>query len=182
MNNIERLMVDGYLYGNEEDVNLVKEEKKTIAYLQSKLNYEDLETALKIYDKVVKERIFKTPVGFEFLKVMRYEMMKRGMPEEKIQPIPLYMVFSKKEEQRPVRIFQMKENTNELKKILRTSLWMNIALGILVIGMFMIALFGNTTTILNYKYKIENQYAGWEQELEEREAIVREKEAELKIK
>lgn len=182
MNNIERLVVDGYLYGNEEDVNLVKEEKKTAAYLSSKINYEDLETTLKIYDKAVKDRIFKTPAGFEYLKVMRYEMMKRGMPEERIQPIPLYMVFSKKTEERPVRIFQLKENKDEIKKILRMSLWMNIALGILVVGMFMITLFGNNTTILNYKHKIENQYAGWQQELEEREAIVRQKEAELGIK
>lgn len=182
MKNAERLIIDGYLYGNEEDVNLAKEEKKTAVYLQSKINYDDIETALKIYEKAVKDKIFKTPVGWEYLKVMRYEMIKRGMPEEKISPIPLYLVFSKKEEAKPVRIFQIKEDKNELKETLRISLWANIALIILVVGMFLITLFGDNTNILNYKYKIENEYAGWHQQLQEREAAIREKEAELNIR
>ena len=37
MKNEERLVFDGYLYGNEEDVNLAKEERKTARFLQSKI-------------------------------------------------------------------------------------------------------------------------------------------------
>ena len=181
MKNEERLVFDGYLYGNEEDVNLAKEERKTARFLQSKINYDDIQMALKIYDKAIKDKIFKTPVGFEFLKVMRFEMIKRGMPADNIQPIPLYLVFSKEAEQRPVRIFQVKERDDKLKENFRISLWANIAMIILVIGMFVITLFGDNTNIVNYRYKIENEFVSWEQELEEREAIVREKEAALGI-
>ena len=181
MKNEERLVFDGYLYGNEEDVNLAKEERKTARYLQSKINYDDIQTTLKIYDKAIKDKIFKTPVGFEFLKVMRFEMIKRGMPSDNIQPIPLYLVFSKEAEQIPVRIYHVKERDDKLKENFKISLWANIALGILVIGMFMITLFGDNTNILNYKYKIENEYVIWQQELEEREAVILEKEAQLGI-
>lgn len=181
MKNEERLIFDGYLYGNEEDANLAKEERKTVRFLQSKINYEDIQTSLKIYDKAIKDKIFKTPVGFEFLKVMRYEMIKHGMPAEKIQPIPLYLVFSKEAEKRPVRIYQVKERDDKLKENFRISLWANIAMGILVIAMFAMTLFGDNTNILNYKYKIENEYVIWQQELEEREAVILEKEAELGI-
>ena len=66
MKNEERLMVDGYLYGNEEDVKLAKEEKKTAEYLESKINYDDMQTTLRIYNKAIKDKIFKTPAGFEF--------------------------------------------------------------------------------------------------------------------
>ena len=181
MKNEERLVVDGYLYGNEEDVKLVKEEKKTARFLQSKINYEDTQTTLKIYEKAIKDKIFKTPAGWEFLKIMRFEMLKRGIPVEIIPAIPLYQVFSKEEEKRPVRIYQVKEQDGKLKEALRISLWINIALGILVVGMFIITLFGDNTNILNYKYKIENEYVEWQQQLEEREAVVREKENELGI-
>lgn len=181
MKNEERLVVDGYLYGNDMDVKLARDEKKKIEYLETKLNYEDIQTTLKIYDKAVKDKIFKTPVGFEFLKKMRYEMVKRGMPEENIQAIPLYLVFSKEADVRPVRVFQVKERADGSKEALRLSLWANIALVILVIGMFLITLFGDNTNIINYKYKIENEYSIWQQELEEREAIIREKEAELRL-
>ena len=98
MRNEERLMVDGYIYGNEDDVKLAKEEKKTAEYLEERINYDDLQTTLRIYNKAVKDKIFKTPVGFEFLKKMRNEMILRGMPEENIGGIPLYKVFSKEEE------------------------------------------------------------------------------------
>ena len=36
MRNEERLIVDGYLYGNEDDVKLAKEEKKTAKKASSK--------------------------------------------------------------------------------------------------------------------------------------------------
>ena len=181
MENKERLVFDGYLYGDEDDVKLAKEEMKTAKFLQSKINYDDIQMTLKIYDKAIKDKIFKTPAGFEFLKVMRYEMIRRGMPAENIQPIPLYQVFSKEAEKRPVRIFQVKERDDNLKENFRISLWANIGLVILVIGMFLITLFGNNTNILNYKYKVQNEYVIWQQELEAREAVIAEKEAELGI-
>ena len=174
-------MVDGYLYGNEDDVKLAKEEKKTAEYLESKINYDDVQTTLRIYNKAIKDKIFKTPAGFEFLKKMRNEMIKRGMPEENIGGIPLYKVFSKEEDNKPVRIFQVKENNDGTKEILRFSLWANIGLIIIVIGMFIITIIGENVNILNYRYKIENEYSAWQQELEEREAVIREKEAELRL-
>ena len=181
MKNEERLMVDGYLYGNEDDVKLAKEEKKTAEYLETKINYDDVQTTLRIYNKAIKDKIFKTPAGFEFLKKMRNEMIKRGMPEENIGGIPLYKVFSKEEDNKPVRVYQVKENNDGTKEMLRFSLWANIGLIIIVIGMFIITIIGENVNILNYRHKIENEYSVWQQELEEREAVIREKEAALRL-
>lgn len=180
MKNEERLLFEGYLYGNEEDVQLAKEEKKKAMYIESKINYDDLQTTLKVYEKAVKEKVFRTPAGNEFLKKMRSEMIKRGMPVDKIPPIPLYQVFSKEVETRPIRIFQVKESKDDSKEMLQKSIWLNIGLIILVIGMFLITMFGENTNIINYRYKIENEYSVWQQELEAREAVIREKEAQLK--
>ena len=181
MKNEERLIVDGYLYGNEDDVKLAKEEKKTVEYLETKINYDDVQTTLRIYNKAIKDKIFKTPAGFEFLKKMRNEMIKRGMPEENIGGIPLYKVFSKEDDDKPVRVFQVKENNDGTKEMLRFSLWANIALVIIIIGMFIITITGENVNILNYRHKIENEYAAWQLELEEREAVIREKEAQLRL-
>ena len=107
-------------------------------------------------------------------------MIRRGMPVEKIPPIPLYQVYSKDVDTRPIRIFQIKEKKDDTREMLRKSIWINIALVVLVIGMFMITMFGENTNIVNYRYKIENEYSLWQQELEEREAIIEEREAQLK--
>ena len=50
MNNEERLLFDGYLYGNDEDEQLAKEEKKKALFIESKINYDDLQTTLKVYE------------------------------------------------------------------------------------------------------------------------------------
>ena len=182
MKNEEHFMVDGYLYGNEEDVKLAREEKKTAEYLETKINYDDLQTTLKIYNKAIKDKIFKTPAGLEYLKRMRNEMIRRGMPEDNISGIPLYKVFSKEEDNKTVRIFQVKQSDDGTKEMLRFSLWANIAFVLIIVGMFIISLTGENVTIMNYRYKIENEYSIWQQELEEREAVVRQKEAELRLK
>lgn len=180
MKNEERLIVDEYMYGNDIDAQLAKEEKKKALYIESKMNYEDIQTTLKIYEKAIKDKIFRTPTGYDFLKKIRKEMIKRGVPEEKIVPIPLYQIYSKEADVRPIRVFQVKEAEDNSKDMLRKSLWLNLGLIVLVIGMFCITMFGNNTNILNYKYKIENEYSIWQQQLEEREAEIREKEAQLK--
>ena len=70
---------------------------------------------------------------------------------------------------------------SQLRASLRKSVILNILLILLVIAMFVITLTGNNPTILNYEQKLQNKYAGWEQELTERENAVREKERELSL-
>ena len=182
MKNEERLIIDGYRFLNDNDAKLATEEKKKIAYLETKLNYENIDVALKIYEKVIKEKVFKTPIGIEYLIKIRSELMRKGIPEERIPAIPLTKNYSVEEDKRPVRILQVKEAKDNNKELLRASLWLNIGLFLLVIGMLFITLMGENTNMLNYRYKLENDYAIWEQELQEREAKVLEKERELNIK
>jgi len=47
--------------------------------------------------------------------------------------------------------------------------------------MFWIARNSNAPNILNYETALRNWYASWEQDLVERERVVKEKERELKI-
>lgn len=183
MKDEERLVVDGYLYGSEADVALAREEKKKAKYLETKINYEDTQVAWKIYEMALKEKIFKTPTGISCLLKFRVELIKRGIPAEDISPIPLYHIYAEEEEEKeekPVRVIQVKEKKEDRRDALRMSLWANIILGILVLAMFMITMFGSNTNILNYRYKLENEYSSWKQELEEKESELREKEAELK--
>jgi hypothetical protein len=47
--------------------------------------------------------------------------------------------------------------------------------------MFVIAINSNQPNILNYQRVLQNRYAGWEQELTDREQAIRDKERELNI-
>ena len=50
---------------------------------------------------------------------------------------------------------------------------------VLIGVMFYISTTGSTPTVLNYEKALQNRYATWEQELEQRESEIREKEKEL---
>lgn len=52
---------------------------------------------------------------------------------------------------------------------------------ILVIVMFVISTTSSNPNILNYERAIQNRYVEWEQQLSDREQVVREKEKELLI-
>ena len=56
-----------------------------------------------------------------------------------------------------------------------------LLLAIAVLFMFYVALSSDKPNILNYEKALQNKYASWEQDLTQREHVVREKELELKI-
>lgn len=75
-----------------------------------------------------------------------------------------------------------KEDTlKQTKKRIGISVLVNVFLVIVVIGMMIVSLTGDNPNILNYENKLLDKYAQWQQELTEREQVIREKERELKI-
>lgn len=181
MKNEEQFKVNGFLFGNNDDVKQAREEVGNIKFLEQKISFEDTGATLRIYEKAIEERIFKTPVGFGFLRKMQMEMMERGVPEENIKPIPMYQVYSRKEEVKPARIFKKKIKPDKTKLYLRYSVLLNLIFLFIVVGMFVISFFGEMPNIVNYRYRIQNEYSVWEQELTEREERIKEKERELNL-
>lgn len=181
MKNEELFKVGGYIFGNQEDVKKAQEEEKTISYLAQKINFNDTTTTLRIYEKAIQEKVFVTPVGFEFLRRMQRELLSRGVPEEAIRPVPLYQVYSRIEVEKPARKIKRKIKPDKTKVYLGTSILVNITLVAAIIGMFIISLIGETPNMINYRHRIENEYSAWDQELTERETRIKEKERELNL-
>ena len=174
---------EGYHFGSLEDAEQARTEKKKAEYFEERLNGKNTKNILAVYDKILDERIFETPVGWEYVKQLQQELRQLGVPEERIRPIPLYVTFAHKEQSTMEAL--VRERVKPSRKIspdrkkLRTSVIVNIFLGVLVVAMFVITLISDNPNILNYKKAIVNQYAAWEQELTEREKLVRQKETEL---
>lgn len=183
----EKKEIEGYLFLNDKDADMAALERRKIDYLEEHVDYDEPEAILRIYEKAINDRIFKTPVGIVYLKKMRdYLLLQESIEPEKVVPIPLYQNFSGelRENQNPARSrVKPSEKQKEDKKLLRfiLSVILNILLGMAIIAMFVITLKADQPNILNYEKAITNQYASWEQELTERERIIREKERELNI-
>lgn len=174
--------VGGYRFGSTEDAELAEAELKKSLYFEEKLKGRSIQNVLAVYDKLIDEKIFCTPVGWEYLRSLQEKLCMAGVPEETIRPVPMYVVFAHKQEPEN-SVFDRIRPTRKVskdKKYLRTSLTVNVFLAVLVIAMFIITTTSENPNILNYKKAITDQYASWEQELTEREQELREKEAELR--
>lgn len=181
----ENLLVEGYRFGSYQDAKLAEEEQKKAEYFKEKTAGRSARNLLAVYDKMLDEKIFATPVGWAYLKEVQEELRSLGLSEDMIRPIPMYVTFchmtgdeiDKTVVRQRIRPSRKKAKTDKFK----ISLLVNVFFVILVLAMFAITLNSDNPNILNYKKAVVNQYATWEQELSEREERVKEKERQLQI-
>ncbi|MBO6113106.1 MAG: hypothetical protein J6P45_08685 [Lachnospiraceae bacterium] len=182
----DKLIVNGIRYISVHDAAAAKEEIKKIDYIKSRMNFNNPEEVYAIYDKMIDNRLFVTPTGYEFLfDIKKYLEDAPGIDNSSIKVIQTESLFTQRarnearaENRPPSREQDLK---NELKKNqtgYRTSVIINIFLVILVIAMFVIALSSDTPNMLNYRTAIENEYSEWEEELKKRESELSRREKE----
>ncbi len=175
--------VDGFFFQNNEDADLAKEEIKKIKYISEKLDMNNSEAVLTIYNKMLKSNIFLTPVGYGYLRELQSTLYKcTEVPDDQIGDIPVRISYAAALKQKNMGSDTENELTlppkkkKDFKREYKGSLFVNAVLVLMLIAMFIIALNSNNPNILNYRTAIENEYAEWEQELTAREAALREKE------
>ena len=173
----KEFLVDGFLFQDEELAQMAKKEAGGIRYIKDKTSMDDPEMVLQIYNKIIEQKMFETQVGISYLKELQeYLQTMPAIRKEEIKPIPVEEIIRKE-------FVTVKEQDDKVKKVsdgkTRVSRGLNVVLVLIIIAMFIITLTSDHPNILNYEEKLLDRYAGWEQELEEREKQVREKEAEL---
>ena len=178
-------IVEGFQFGTEQDANLAKNEKLRVERLEERLDYNSPEMIYAVYKKAVDNRVFKTPVGYEFLKKLQKILVQNPNFDKNIDEIPVQGVYSLRESTAPAAL-RVKASTAKPKPTkkaigLRASLFINAVLLLLIALMFYISMESSNPTVLNYERAVQNKYSEWEKELSERESAIREKERELLI-
>lgn len=175
--------INGFQFGSERDAKQAKSEELKIQKLEDKMDYRNPHMVLMVYQKAIENRIFKTPVGYEYLKQLQKTLKESPLIREDVPPIPISQVYNLRDSTAPV--VEKVKGTQKPKKpkkekqeffTRKTSICVNVILVILIGIMFYISTTGSTPTVLNYEKAIQNRYATWEQELEQRESEIREKE------
>ncbi len=166
---------EGFSFPNQTEAKLATKEKKQVDYIESKLNYADVSQVYSIYEKAIGDQIFRTPVGMIYLKhLQNYLNNHKDKLDKEITPIPVRTVKN-------IRRPDTKQEIAKRKFGTTVSVALNVLLAMAVAFMFYVALSSENPNILNYETALENRYAAWEQELDTREQVIREKELELKI-
>lgn len=184
MSKIDELVIDGYRFSSIEDATLAKMELQKIEILNQRMDYNDPGAVVLVYNKALENRVFKTPIGYEYMKKMQKYLLENSDKVGEVQDIPLYNMFSniiRKNPQIVKKRVDTKKPVAKKSMSLKTSILLNIILVVLAGAMFFITLDSKNPNIINYEKAIVNQYASWEQDLTDRENIIRETEKQLKI-
>ena len=95
LEDVGRFSAEGYSFYTEKDAALAENEKRKVQYLEARMDYAHPESILRIYNKAIDERIFKSPVGHFFLKSLQDYLAKQpGIAKESIADIPMYVSFA----------------------------------------------------------------------------------------
>ena len=83
-------VVSGFAFYSEKDAGLAEQERQKIAYLDKHIDHADIQSVLAIYKKALEDRVFRTPVGLEYLRELQGELRAREEElGEEVPPIPL---------------------------------------------------------------------------------------------
>lgn len=185
--------VGGFAFDNLDITEKAGKEEEGIRYIKNRTDMDNPDMVLQVYRQMVDQRLFETPVGFAFL----YELQEylTAIPYIKDEDIPPIVVITsgQPEIKRKTKITeknkkiskqpQKKETprTRQTKNLdfkirFRTSLFINIVLLLIMIGMFAVAATSESTNILNYENQLIQKYEDWEKELTLREEKLNEQE------
>lgn len=166
--------MDGFLFQDQALAEKAQRELAGIRYIKGKTNMSRPKMVLQVYNKIIEQKLCETPIGIGYLRdLQEYLQTNPSIDKADIQPIPVEEIIR----QDFVPAKAQGETKNSAK--LRISLAGNLILLLLVIGMFAVTLSSKLPTILDYKEKLLDEYASWEQELNQREQAVKAKEHEL---
>ncbi len=85
----DELVVGGIAFNDPESANKARTEQKRIDALNKKMDYEDVNATLSLYQKARDNQVFTTPVGIAYLMRLQDYLYEKGVDESLIAPIIL---------------------------------------------------------------------------------------------
>lgn len=192
-------LVEGYQFSTKEEAKKAERELAKVRALNAKLDEDNLQAVKALYVTALDQQVFETQIGLSYLRNLQMRLIGEGELTAEEKPLPvLYskaaseaeknlmkedyaVALSQARDEMKKKIGEQKELAKQARQKCKMLTAAAGVLAVMVIVMFIITLTGKNENIINYKNAITNQYAEWEQDLTNREAAIREKEAELGI-
>lgn len=176
----------GFAFSDKKMMEKAIKETEGIAFAKKKIDKQAPESVLPIYQQMVERQLFRTPVGYSFLfEVQKYLKTAGSIDPEQIPPIPVegkYENETEKESKKELKkekvetVREIKEKNVDFKRRFYICVYIIVVLFMIIIGMFAVTVTSDNINILNYENALIEKYEMWERELEEREAILEERE------
>lgn len=158
----------GFTFTSEAQLTEAKKEAEAIAYIRSQADLSNVKTVVKLYNRLVEKGTMVTELGISFLKELRSRAMESGtVAESSLRPLPEPV---RKEllqtEKKPSKDRKLMEYYRERSKNLTIAV---VILCLTIAVLIGIRLFGTASPFEDYEQKVLDEYAGWKEELTEKE-------------
>lgn len=171
----------GHTFEDEKQLLLAKKEAEAIEYLRAKTDFNNGEMLLRLYYRIIDNKMMETEIGVDFLIEIRKRIIEMGiMKEEQLKEVP--ELKKRKAKQKAAEKKSRELLLIEKVKRQNAILWVVcLFLSALVVGMFVILLTGKRSPLaLRYEEELINKYASWAQDLTEKEQKLNDRIAELR--
>ena len=177
----ETLIVEGFVFPSFKEAQIAQKEQSNIEVIRKRIQDADSQSIYELYCKLIEREMFKTMVGYSFLYELRHRLMEEFEYETDQLPniqLPKRMEYDK--------VAQLNHGRMETKiqqlMVIKTRMTITIvALLCVIIGVFIIAAVNPNVGYVNTENKILNKYSAWQEDLERREQVIKEKEEQLNI-
>lgn len=183
---LSEYITDGYYFRSKETAEDARNELNAIKYLSAKTDLKDPKSVYILYNRIIEKELFKTVIGISYLKQLQnFLYASKVIPDDKIRPIPIdYELQELLNGRREIThnrglIRNLKRDKQRYRESYNKIVIVNILLVIAIIIMIVITLTSSNPTVIDYENKLQDKYATWKEQLESREASIRE--AERKI-
>lgn len=179
--------VGGYSFKSKETAKEAKSELNAIKYVSAKTDTRDPKQVYLLYNKLLDKELFRTLIGMEYLKDLQQRLYdSEEIPNDKIRPIPVkYEMQDMLDGKREVtvlrgRVSKLEKSRDRYKDYFAKMIIVNVVLVIVIVAMIIIMSTSSNPTVLNYEQKLQDKYAGWQEELESWEDELKDREKILK--
>ena len=172
----DKLVVDGFIFRSKREFEKAKKEYETINELKQKIDMNDQENVIGLYNKLVSKRYFQTPVGFSFLYELR-AFLKEDNDNVSVAYIPVVSsggVKSRSEQNRQYMELQKRYDKQTMTK--NRLILAIVSMIIVIVGMIFIMATNKNVGYFSAEEKILDKYSAWEEPLQkwEEELTIRE--------
>lgn len=180
----KEFVVDGFLFSTEKEYEDAKQELESVEYLRNNSDLSIGKTVLKLYNRLIEDHTFHTPIGYQFLKELQDNMINSGIVKVD-ELVKIYVPAQHRGESselNALKLNQYKQIAETLKTRYRNSRIINIFLVIIIIVMIGISIYSDKTVFTKFENQVINKYASWEEELKSKNEKLITREEELNIK
>ncbi|MCM1082726.1 MAG: hypothetical protein NC393_04645 [Clostridium sp.] len=172
----DKLVVDGFIFRSKREFEKAKKEHETIKELRQKIDLNNQDNMIELYNKLVSKRYFQTPVGLSFLYELR-AFLKEGNDNVGVAYIPVASSGGVKSRSEQSRQYMELQKQYDKQSMIKNRLILAIvSMVIVIVGMIFIMATNENVGYFNAEEKVLDKYSAWEERLQkwEEELTIRE--------